>query len=169
MAALAKGEDYRQIFWEFTGHSPFGKEIHHAIEQAIFKYFPNLFDEGDKDHPNNLRGFWLSDAPKIHRSAIRNALNYLYRTLGIDPRTPAPIPDSKLPGLRTGLMFGAVLIDILFGRWMVPVPPIFGSPIASNILESLGVPPDMIDSIEDADTGDLMRIFKMALIGWNNL
>ncbi|QRY62318.1 hypothetical protein JVX90_18365 [Gordonia sp. PDNC005] len=140
--------NYRFIYWQFTGNSPIGKVIHHAIEQTIFDSFPELFDSLERHAPGNLRGFWMSDNNEIHLSLVRIAWNVIYEALGIEPGKGAPpIPPERFPEVRRGLRFGQLLIDILIGGMMVPSPPIYGTELADDILRSLGVAEGTIDEI----------------------
>lgn len=161
---------YRQVYWIATGHSPIGKVVHHAIEQAIFEYQPELFDQILRDSAENLRGFWLNDNDEIHLSAIRRAWNTIYKILDIDPRKDrwSPVPEGRILEVIQGVSVGVLLIDILFGEWMVPVPDITRSGLARDILRSLGATDEAIGIIgKTADPDDLLVILEGLFISWD--
>ncbi|MCF8572150.1 hypothetical protein L5G32_17970 [Gordonia sp. HY002] len=98
---------YRRIYWESTGHSPIGKVLHHAIEQAVFDYFPEIFDSNIRDSPGNLRAFRMRDNPRIHLSLFRQAWDYIYKRLGITPgKDGGSIPAERLPEVIRGIESG---------------------------------------------------------------
>nr|WP_156524284.1 hypothetical protein [Gordonia sp. LAM0048] len=72
---------YQRSFWEATGWTPLGKQIHHAIEQIIWRDYPGVFSPETKHSGENTRGIWGTDAPKLHQSAIRRAWDAIYDAL----------------------------------------------------------------------------------------
>ncbi|MFT4085663.1 MAG: hypothetical protein QM658_00665 [Gordonia sp. (in: high G+C Gram-positive bacteria)] len=158
--------EYHRNYWLATGHSPIGKQIHHAIEQVVFRNFPGLFDDDFMHHEDNLRGFWGRIAPEVHLSRIRMAWNsiyiYIYMSLGIDVRNPDSIPDDRIEEVRSGLLLGVLLVDLMFGKWMTPSPPwLDGAP---ELLRELGVSEDRIADFEEMSTLERLRLLRSVVM-----
>ena len=160
---------YQREFWEKYGWTPFGKQIHHAIEQMIWDRYPGIFSPDTKDSGPNTRGIWGSDAPTVHQSAIRQAWNRIYKFLkdrGALPSDPQPMHDPGTQSAREGLLFGAFLIDVLFGDRMIPPPDIITDPAFDDILRSLGMNDSQIEHFGTTNLDDRVDLLRMILDGW---
>ncbi|WP_158660793.1 hypothetical protein [Nocardia seriolae] len=158
--------EHQRAFWEALDHSPFGMQIHHLIEQQIFRDYPGVFDEDEKNAIENLRGIWQSVANDVHLRQIRRAWNQIYGALkkaGILPWTGQPMSGPEAEVLRQQLLFWAVVVDILFGDWMTPRPTILDDPDFDDILKALGLSPEQIAKFKDLTPAQRQALLKIIL------
>lgn len=87
------------------------------------------------------------------------------RAGGVLP-APQTMDGSAAQGAREGLLFGAFLIDVLFGDRMVPNPDIVTSGDLEIILLDLGLSADQVSRSSEMDLDDRLRLLQMILDGW---
>ena len=106
VAKVLKGVDYRKIFFKANPELKGKVVVHHAIEQQVFRRYPNLFKIEEIHSLENLRGIPKDLNPRLHLSTIRKEWNKFYK---INPN----------PSKQT-LIDEAKRIDELFGHLFIP-------------------------------------------------
>ncbi len=172
-----KQKEYRQNYWIDTGIPPYGKQIHHAVEQEIWEILDGVFDASEKNKTWNLRGIWGSDADALHQSSLRIVWNMIYRRLRLlgilpplsDGKTKLSGPDAQRA--REALIFWAMVVDLLFGLRMYPHPSIVDDPDFLRFLYELGLTPEQVaalaDLIKNEKYPDIQKILAWLLAQWN--
>ncbi|MFI6170771.1 hypothetical protein ACIBCN_28580 [Nocardia sp. NPDC051052] len=161
---------WQRAFWDAYNWAPFGMEIHHLIEQQIFRDYPGVFEQAERDFFTNLRGIYKSVAPRIHQGRLREAWNAVYRFLmasGVMPENPQAMSGPEALALRRELLFWAVVIDILLGDQMNPEPVILDDPEFTDILRSLGVSEADIAKFRDLTPEQRVELLQIILDALN--
>ncbi|MFB8281695.1 SHOCT domain-containing protein [Nocardia colli] len=161
--------EYRQNFWDATGWTPFGKVIHHAIEQWIFDKFPGIFEEFERNLPENLRAIWNEDNSDLHLSKLRLAWDFVYEALrgwGILPRQPQSMRGPAGQLAREALLAWMMVIDILFGSEFVISPDVLNDSDFEDILRALGLTEKEIAAFGNLTREQKLAVLQMLLDGW---
>ncbi|WP_405181006.1 hypothetical protein OG225_07420 [Nocardia sp. NBC_01377] len=172
-------DEHRQNYWIDTGIPPWGKEIHHAVEQDMWKILEGVFHSSEKHMAWNLRGIWGSDAAVLHQSNLRVVWNMIYsrlRELGLMPPLnragrPMSLSREERQRLREALIFWAMVVDLLFGLKFYPKASLVEDPDFFKYLLELGLTPEEIALLEELlknkDYEAVQRILQRLLQRWD--